>query len=72
MVKDTLIVSVLSMVPKNRTARWLGAGARLRLPRFAHKALVRWFVWKSGQADNSASGHLASNEAKRLPPGGLT
>ena len=45
-MKDALIVSMLSMVPKNRTARWMGAGARLRLPRFAHRWLLRWFVWK--------------------------
>ena len=37
---------MLSMVPKNRTARWLGAGARLRRPRVAHRWLLRWFVWK--------------------------
>ena len=45
-MKDALIVSMLSMVPKNRTARLLGAGTRLRLPRFAHRLLLRWFVWK--------------------------
>ena len=37
---------MLSMVPKNHTARWMGAGARLRLPRFAHRWLLKWFVWK--------------------------
>jgi phosphatidylserine decarboxylase len=43
-VKDALIVSMLSLVPKNHAARWMGKGTRLRLPRFAHRLLLRWFV----------------------------
>ena len=45
-MNDALIVSLLSVVPKNRGARLIGAGARLRLPRFAHRMLLRWFVRK--------------------------
>ncbi len=45
-MNDGLIVSLLSAVPKNRSARRIGLGARLRLPRFAHRWLLRWFVWK--------------------------
>ena len=45
-VNDALIVSLLSVVPKNTGARWIGMGARLRLPRFAHRMLLRWFVRK--------------------------
>jgi len=47
-VNDALIVSALSLVPKNRGARLMGMGARLALPRFAHRMLLRWFVRKYG------------------------
>ena len=47
-MNDALIVSLLSVIPKNRTARLMGAGTRVRLPAFAHRALVRWFVRKYG------------------------
>jgi phosphatidylserine decarboxylase len=47
-VNDALIVSMLSVVPKSRGARLMGAGARLQLPRFAHRMLLRWFVRKYG------------------------
>ena len=62
-MKDALIVSMLSMVPKNRTARWMGAGARLRLPRFAHKALVRWFVWKYNVDLSESQGEIEDFES---------
>lgn len=45
-MNDALIVSLLSVVPKNPAARVIGAGARLRLPRAFHRALLRWFVKK--------------------------
>ncbi|MCB9777256.1 MAG: phosphatidylserine decarboxylase [Alphaproteobacteria bacterium] len=45
-MNDALIVKVLSAVPKNPTARFMGRTARLRLPRFLHRALVGWFVRK--------------------------
>ena len=45
-VNDALIVSCLSVVPKNHAAWLIGAGARLSLPRILHRALVRWFVRK--------------------------
>lgn len=45
-MNDALIVSMLSLVPKNPTARMMGRGARLRLPTLFHRALVRWFVRK--------------------------
>ena len=47
-MNDALIVSVLSVVPKSPGARLMGMGARLRLPRFAHRFLLRWFVRKYG------------------------
>ena len=53
-MNDALVVSLLSVVPKNRGARFMGMGARLRLPRFAHRMLLRWFV-KKYQVDLSES-----------------
>lgn len=47
-MNDALIVSLLSVVPKSPLARLTGAGTRVQLPRFAHRALVRWFVTKYG------------------------
>ena len=45
-MKDGLIISFLSIVPKKPVARLMGFQARLRLPRIAHRLLIRWFVWK--------------------------
>lgn len=45
-MKDALIVSTLSLVPKNPVARFMGRSARLRLPPWLHRALVGWFVRK--------------------------
>jgi len=74
-VNDALIVSMLSVVPKNRGARLMGMGARLRLPRFAHRLLLRWFVAKY-QVDLSESegtvedfNSLAEFFIRRLKPG---
>lgn len=43
-MKDALIVSALSLVPKNHVARAMGRAARLRLPDWLHRWIVRWFV----------------------------
>lgn len=45
-MKDALIVSLLSVVPKSRAARVMGGMARLRLPGWLHRRLVGWFVRK--------------------------
>ena len=45
-MKDGLIISLLSIIPKKPVARFMGFSARLELPRFMHKALVRYFIWK--------------------------
>jgi phosphatidylserine decarboxylase len=45
-VKDALIISALSVVPKSRSARLMGAFARTRLPGAAQRALLRWYVGK--------------------------
>jgi len=54
---------MLSVVPKNHTARWLGAGARLRLPRFAQRWLIRWFVWKYGVDLSECEGKVEDFES---------
>ena len=45
-MKDGLIISALSMVPKKPVARLMGRSARIALPRFLHRLLIRYFVWK--------------------------
>ena len=45
-MRDGFIISALSIVPKNKVARIMGRTARIRLPRFLHRLLIRWFVWK--------------------------
>ncbi len=47
-MKDALILSALSVLPKNRVARLMGAFARTRLPAVARRALLRWYVGKYG------------------------
>ncbi len=44
-MRDALIVSVLSVLPRERLARLMGWLSRRRLPRFAHRMLLRWYVW---------------------------
>lgn len=43
-MNDALVVSLLSAVPKNATARAMGASTRVRLPRSAHRMLIHWFA----------------------------
>jgi phosphatidylserine decarboxylase len=43
-LRDALIVSLLSVLPQRRLARLMGWAARLHLPAFLHRALLRWFV----------------------------
>lgn len=45
-MKDALIISALSVVPKNHAARLMGVFARTRLPAAAQRALLRWYVGK--------------------------
>ena len=45
-MKDALIVSVLSVVPKNLAARLMGAFARTRFPGALQRALLTWYVGK--------------------------
>ncbi len=45
-MKDGLIISLLSILPKKPIARFMGFSARIELPTFAHKLLLRYFVWR--------------------------
>lgn len=45
-VKDALVVSALSVLPKGPMARAMGAFARTRLPGALRRSLLRWYVWK--------------------------
>ena len=45
-MKDALIISALSVIPKNHAARMMGVFARTRLPSLAQRALLRWYVGK--------------------------
>lgn len=73
-MKDGLIISMLSIVPKNATARFMGWSARLQLPRFLHRMLIRWFVWKYGvnlnecEQDIDDFNSLADFFLRRLKP----
>ena len=43
-MNDAFVVSLLSVVPKHPTARFMGWNARLRLPAPLQRALLRWYV----------------------------
>ena len=45
-MKDGLIISLLSILPKNKIARFMGWNARIELPKTLHRMLIRYFVWK--------------------------
>ena len=43
-MKDALIVSMLSVIPRNHVARWMGWLSRRSLPRWLNKLVLRWYV----------------------------
>ncbi|MDP6932336.1 MAG: archaetidylserine decarboxylase [Myxococcota bacterium] len=43
-MRDALLVSVMSLVPKKLTARLMGFGSRARGMRALHRVVVRWYV----------------------------
>ena len=47
-MNDALLVTLLSAIPKGATTRAMGAGTRLALPGWAHRALLRWYVGHYG------------------------
>ncbi len=44
-MRDALIVSLLSVLPRRRLASTMGWFGRLRLPRPLQRLLLRWYVW---------------------------
>lgn len=57
-VKDAFIVTALSVVPKNRVTRLMGAFARTRLPRMLHRSFIRWYVRHYGVDLSECEGEL--------------
>jgi phosphatidylserine decarboxylase len=45
-MKDGIIISALSIVPKKPVARLMGRATRIQLPGFMHRLLIRYFVKK--------------------------
>jgi len=45
-MKDGIIISILSIIPKKPVARLMGRATRIQLPTFLHRLLIRYFVWK--------------------------
>ena len=45
-MKDGLIISLLSIIPKKPTARFMGYSARIRFPQWINRAILKAFVWK--------------------------
>lgn len=74
-MKDGLIITLLSIIPKKPTARFMGFTARLRLPSFINRAFLRAFVWKYNiNMDESASNiedfaSLSDLFLRKLKPG---
>lgn len=58
-MKDALIISALSVVPKNHAARLMGVFARTRLPAAAQRALLTWYVGKYRVDLTECEGELA-------------
>jgi len=47
-VKDGLIISLLSVLPRKFVSRTMGRATRLALPRSVHRAFLRWYVGHYG------------------------
>lgn len=47
-MKDGLIISLLSVLPRKLISRTMGRATRLALPRFAHRAFLKWYVGHYG------------------------
>ena len=43
-MKDGLIISLLSVLPRKLVSRTMGAGTRLALPRSVHRMILQWYV----------------------------
>lgn len=62
-MNDALIVTVLSMVPKGRVARWMGGVARTRFPRAVQRLFLRWYVGKYGVDLDDCVGELGDYDS---------
>jgi phosphatidylserine decarboxylase len=58
-MRDALVISALSILPKHTVARWMGAAARLRLPGPILRLFLSWYVWKYGVDLSECQGTLA-------------
>lgn len=74
-MKDALIVSALSVLPRNPLSRGMGWLSRLRLPRLLLSRLIRWYVrhyhvnLAECEPDPSRYGSLAEFFTRPLRPG---
>ncbi len=57
-MKDSLVVSLLSVVPRRHTSRVMGWLSRLRLVGFLRRALLRWYVSTYGVNLDECEGRL--------------
>ena len=44
-MRDGLVITMLSVIPKHSTARGMGWLSRIQLPRWMHRLVVKSFVW---------------------------
>lgn len=74
-MRDAFLVTLLSLLPRNHASRFMGWFARLRLPGFLNRWLLRWYVGHYRVDTREMEGSLAdypSLEAffvRRLLPG---
>lgn len=59
-MKDALIVSALSLVPKRAASRGMGVLARIAWPGPMLRLLLRWYIWKYNVDLSEAAAPLAS------------
>lgn len=57
-MKDALVISALSVIPKNRVTRLMGVFARTPLPRVLHRSFIRWYVRHYGVDMSEAQGEV--------------
>ncbi len=74
-MKDALVISLLSVLPRGPVSRLMGALTRFRLPRLLHRLLVGWYVSHYGVDLDECEGSiddyptLASFFVRALRPG---
>lgn len=74
-MKDGLILSLLSALPRKLTSRLMGGFTRWSLPRAMHRGLLRWYVGKYGVNLDECIGGIDDYDSlgaffiRRLKPG---